>query len=48
MVAVMEVVPELAGVANPEELMVAIAELLDAQVTESVMSFVTGGCEPWV
>jgi hypothetical protein len=45
-VAVMEVVPELTGVATPKELTVATAELLDPQVTESVMSFVRRGCEP--
>ena len=40
----MEVVPELSAMAIPVEgLMVATAVLLDAQVTESVMSFVLGG-----
>jgi hypothetical protein len=43
-VAVMEVVPELTAMATPVEgMMVATAVLLDAQVTELVMSFVLGG-----
>jgi hypothetical protein len=45
MVAVIVVVPPLRGVASPVELMVATAGLLDAHVTESVMSVVWVGCE---
>ena len=45
-VAVIVVVPELTGVANPEELTVATPGLLDAHVTESVIFSVLVGCEP--
>lgn len=47
-VAVTEVVPALTPVASPEAPIVAIAGVLDAHVTELVMSRVDGGCEPWV
>ena len=45
-VAVMDVVPEPTDVARPDALIVAVAGVLDAQVTELVMSRVSEGCLP--
>ena len=44
MVAVIVVVPELRGLANPVELMLATAGLLDTHVTVFVIFSVCGGC----